>query len=169
MRPLTLTSHQLGANGAVRGDGTDRRGHLVGADVGREIGSVDEHTGLADVEVDLARQRRHRLDIGWVDAPAYRRERDGAVHRTGVEVLQAETSSECTRDGALAGTGRPIDGDDPHLPARPLRQPLAVPGGTLHTDDGTLVEFGDRRCAGIRACHAFDCSACQLGARHVAA
>ena len=87
---------------------------------------------------DLIKRRR-------VDAAAHRRECDGAIHRAGVEIFQPEAIGQRTRNSALAGSCRPIDGNDSHLPARPLRLTLAVAGCTLHADDGTFVKLGNCR------------------------
>ena len=144
--PLAL--HQLGADGAVGCHGADRGRHLVAANLGRRVDAVDQHAVLADLEGADRRASSATLSRSAVSMPRrIAAKRDGAVHRPGVEVLQTEARRERPRHSALAGSGRTVDGNDSHLPARPLRQALAVAGGALHADDGALVELGDRRRA----------------------
>ena len=109
--PLPLPPHQFGAHRAVGGDRADRGGDLVAADLGGRVDPVDQHAVLADLEVESLRRARRPVEIGRVDATAHRGERDGAVHRAGVEILEAEASRERPRDSALAGSGRTIDGN----------------------------------------------------------
>ena len=68
----------------------------------------------------------HRAVVGLVverHVAVHREERDGAIHRAGVEVVEVQASRERTRNGALARSCRAVDGDDPHYQLVPCGMP----------------------------------------------
>ena len=84
----------------------DRRGH---------VGARDRHAArLVEDHRVPARELPERLRLGERQPFAHREPGEGAVHRARVEVAEAEPLREIAGDGALAGSGRSIDGDD-HL------------------------------------------------------
>ena len=65
---------------------------------------------------------------------------------------QAEAPGHGLPDGALAGAGRAVDGDDQRDVTRTCPgAALVVAGAALHADDGALVELGEVGGAGVRA------------------
>ena len=71
--------------------------------------SSSKTTGL------LARELAERRAVAEREPLAQREPGERAVHRPGVEVAEAEPLRELARDGALAGAGGAVDGDDHRL------------------------------------------------------
>ena len=59
----------------------------------------------------VGRRLAAHLGLEYLDTGAMYRERDPAVHGTGVEVLQSELGGEAAADRGLARSGRAVDGD----------------------------------------------------------
>ena len=124
LSPRALTPAHLGAHVGVRGDDAHGAGHLGPPDLDARVDAVDEHTLLADVELDVVRDPGDRGVLARVDAAPERGERDSPVHRTGVEVLEAESSwpgpsqrSTCRLPPGRRWRSRASERD----PTRPLR------------------------------------------------
>ena len=108
----------------------DHPGANVGmdADSGGTLGDVGVANALSDVgavEIDaIAGAVGHESDVGVIGEEFEGLgvievvigldglEREGAVHRSGFEIEQAEVLSEMARYRALAGAGGAVDGDD---------------------------------------------------------
>ena len=60
----------------------------------------------------VACELAERRAVAEREAALHREPGDRAVHRARVEVTEAEPLRELAGDGALAGPGGPIDGDD---------------------------------------------------------
>ena len=121
--PCLLAGTHLGAHLAVGRDHSHRAGDLGGADRSGGIHPVDEHATLADLQMYRSSQRTDRRRVVERQFAAHRGERHRAVHRPGVEVLEAEPLGQGLADGALAGPGRAVDGDDAHYQLVPWGKP----------------------------------------------
>ncbi len=115
-RPGALAGAQLGADTRVGGHGADGGGHLAAADLGRDVIAVDEHAVVGHAQRHRAGQLGDGILVGDRDAAAQRGTRHRPVHRPGVEVLEPEAGGEGVADGALAGTGGTVDGDQQLMP-----------------------------------------------------
>ena len=64
-------------------------------------------------ELDLRGQGQllHAVHVVGVDVLPQRPQGHGAVHGAGVDIGEAQALGQASRDGALAGAGRPVDGD----------------------------------------------------------
>src|SRR5439155_23679737 len=94
----------------------DDRHHAVDpslSDRRRHVGRVDEDAARL-VELDRARGRQlaERRAVAEIEPALEGEPRERAVHRTRVEVAEAQSLCERAGDSALAGAGRPVDGDD---------------------------------------------------------
>ena len=98
---LALALDERGAHLRPRRDLRRARADLRRADQRADVLAVERH---AAVEADRAG--------GRVGRAAQVGERDGAVHRAGVEVREAERRGDGARDGGLAGARGPVDGDE---------------------------------------------------------
>jgi hypothetical protein len=125
--PCALSPHQFGSDRSVGGDGTHAASDLGRADLVGGIHAVDEHTSVVDFKSSRTRIGRYRIGILERNTSPKSSERHGAVHRSGIEVLETEPSSECPGNGALASAGRTIDGDDAQFWTRHRHQ--LVPSG----------------------------------------
>ena len=68
-----------------------------------------------------ARELPDRLGVGPRDPRALGRQRDGAVHRAGVDEDEAQHFGEAPGHGALARAGGAVDGDDGTSAAHAVR------------------------------------------------
>ena len=83
----------------------------VDEEAGRVVGPVEVEGGVAgelDHGVSL-------ILVGGVDAAVEGLGGEAAVHRPGVEEVEAEAGGEAAGDGGLARPGRPVEGDDEPL------------------------------------------------------
>ena len=81
----------------------------------RHVGAVDEDAAArrrSSTGCSARERRRARPPRSSGSAAREREPGERAVHRAGVEVAEAEPLGEQPRDRALAGSGRPVDGDD---------------------------------------------------------
>ena len=82
---------------------------------GDVIAAVKQHTRDVagdELDVDLLRELLERRFVARADATAQRGERDGAVHRAGVDVRNVERARDEFARRRLADTRRAIDRDD---------------------------------------------------------
>ena len=63
-------------------------------------------------DVDVARKLSSRRSIFKRNAALQCAQRDRAIHSAGIELGKAESRGHLAGDGGLAGTGRPVNGDD---------------------------------------------------------
>ena len=136
-----LLGHQRGAHAGVGGHARGRLGHLGRADRLGHVAAVDQHA-IADLDLDPLRHLRGRL------AALGRGQADGAVHRAGVEVREAELARDGAGHGGLAGARRAVDRDH-HGPvslrarrhtagvAMPARSSGSGTGGSVSVRIGT--------------------------------
>src|SRR5205085_4831988 len=101
------------ADGGVPGDDGDHAVDALLADRRRHVGAGNPYATLA-LEPDRlgARELREGLLAAEVDAALHREPGERAVHRTGVQVAEAEPLCERTRHRTLACAGRPVDRHD---------------------------------------------------------
>ena len=74
--------------------------------------AVDGDVRAGDVDARALGERGDRRFVVERHAVAQRLPADRAVHRAAVDVAVAERARNRARDGALAGAGRSVDGDD---------------------------------------------------------
>ncbi len=91
----------------VAGHGAD----VLRDDLGPQVGALGGR---------LAHQRGQRLAVVQVRPAVERHRRQLAVHRAGVHIAQPQALGDQPRHGALAGAGRPVDGDH-HVVREPTR------------------------------------------------
>ena len=115
-RDAALRQHQALADLPVRRHVRHMLGHLLGADGIAHVAAVEEHAGRIhrEVEVDHAPARGpvDGLVILRGHAQRERVQREGAVHRAGVEHVQSESGGQRRRDRTLARPGGAVDRDD---------------------------------------------------------
>jgi hypothetical protein len=88
------------------------------------------------LDIGGARQLFHAVHVGGVRVLAHGPQRHGAVHGAGVDVGEAQPAGQAARNGALAGAGGPVDGDD-HTPG--LRGHYGLPEGGLWRVHGSRI------------------------------
>src|SRR5207244_1440946 len=101
------------AHGLVARDDGDHPVDVGLADRGGHVGARDPHPALL-IEGDrvLVRELAKARAVGERQAALQREPGERAVHRTRVQVAEAEPLRELLGDRALAGAGRPVYGDD---------------------------------------------------------
>jgi len=112
--PRTLLFAQHRANATDRGDVADGLVDSVRSDLARDIDTVDRHAIFADVDTRHAGKMCDSADIVRLDAVTQRSVSDRPVHRSCVEIRNAEPPRQRTRDGGLARPRGTVDGDDTH-------------------------------------------------------
>src|SRR5439155_20545624 len=119
---LTITHHI--ANLGMAGDDGDEPVDLRPPDRRGDVRAGDE---AAPVLVEVDRVPRGELaEPGALverDSLAESEPGDGAIHRAGVEITEAQALGEAPRNGALSGPGRPVDRND--HPLSPSAKALA--------------------------------------------
>ena len=116
------------------------------ADRLRDVVAVDRRRGRRPRARRARATRRDGVRVRRDRRRLRRLPRHGAVHRAGVHVTVAETLGDRARDGALAGPGRAVDGDDETACAS--CDPLLLPGcrrGTSAMRAIAVVARGARR------------------------
>jgi len=113
-QPALPLDHRV-ANLGMQRNPRRRRGHLGRSDRLAHVLTVQGHPTSIESDLHGARDLAERGPVVEVRPGAERRQRDGAVHRSGVQVREAETLGERPRDSRLAGPRWAIDGND-HAP-----------------------------------------------------
>src|SRR6185369_6431110 len=111
-RDLPLPFHETCADDTARSDRARRGCHLRRADLRRYILLIENHLAWRHVDPDGRQKLRERRIILEIAFRFQTSERDGAIHRAGVEKLEAEPFGEQARRAALSGAGGAVDGDD---------------------------------------------------------
>ena len=78
-------------------------GHIV---------TVDDDRRRADIERRAPRESGHRVFVVERQSIVECLPRHGAIHRAGVEMFVVEPPRDLARDGAFAGAGRTVNGDN---------------------------------------------------------
>ena len=76
------------------------------------IATIEQHTVAGQLDADAARKVGQFLGRSEIDALLTGRQRDRAVHRSGIEEAEAQTARQATGCTALSGAGGSVDGDN---------------------------------------------------------
>ena len=111
---VALEFHHDAAYGWQSGDEAGGGGDFGSANQIGDVFPVEEDAVVARVELDLgiAGKDLNTMRVIEGDLGTDRPEGSCAIHGTGVDVDCADAGGDAAGDGALSGTGRPVDGDD---------------------------------------------------------
>ena len=117
---VTLSNHclllpdHLGPDTGVLGDPGGGFGDRGGSQCGGDVDAVEKHVLAVEADPKFSRPIGHARPVGCVDVSCEATVGHGAVHRTGIDVVEAQPFGQSAGRSALARSGRSVDRDN-HL------------------------------------------------------
>ena len=96
------------------GDPGGGLGDRGGPHRGGDVDAVEKHVLAVEADPEFSRPLGHARPVGCVDVRCEATVGHGAVHRTGIDVVEAQPFGQSAGRSALARSGRSVDRDN-HL------------------------------------------------------